>query len=52
VGLSSYGLEIVERVPIEIPANARNAGYLETKRTKLGHLLTGMHEGMHPNGKH
>ena len=43
VGLSSYGLEIVERVPIEIPANARNAGYLETKRKKLGHILTGMH---------
>ncbi len=52
VGLSSYGLEIVERVPIEIPANARNAGYLETKRKKLGHILTGMHEGMHQNGKH
>jgi 3,4-dihydroxy 2-butanone 4-phosphate synthase / GTP cyclohydrolase II len=50
VGLSSYGLEIVERVPIEIPANARNAGYLETKRKKLGHILTGMHEGMHSNG--
>lgn len=39
VGLSSYGLEIVERVPIEIPANIRNAGYLETKRVKLGHLF-------------
>ncbi len=52
VGLSSYGLEIVERVPIEIPANARNAGYLETKRKKLGHILTGMHQGMYQNGKH
>jgi 3,4-dihydroxy 2-butanone 4-phosphate synthase / GTP cyclohydrolase II len=51
VGLSSYGLEIVERVPIEIPANARNAGYLETKRKKLGHILTGMHEGVAGNGK-
>ncbi|MDP4200705.1 MAG: bifunctional 3,4-dihydroxy-2-butanone-4-phosphate synthase/GTP cyclohydrolase II [Bacteroidota bacterium] len=40
VGLSSYGLEIVERVPIEIPANLRNAHYLETKRVKLGHMLT------------
>jgi 3,4-dihydroxy 2-butanone 4-phosphate synthase/GTP cyclohydrolase II len=39
VGLSSYGLEIVERVPIEIPANIRNADYLETKRVKLGHLF-------------
>jgi 3,4-dihydroxy 2-butanone 4-phosphate synthase/GTP cyclohydrolase II len=51
VGLSSYGLEIVGRVPIEIPANARNAGYLETKRKKLGHILTGMHEGVATNGK-
>ncbi len=51
VGLSSYGLEIVERVPIEIPANARNAGYLETKRKKLGHILTGMGEGAGVNGK-
>jgi 3,4-dihydroxy 2-butanone 4-phosphate synthase / GTP cyclohydrolase II len=51
VGLSSYGLEIVERVPIEIPANARNASYLETKRKKLGHILTGMHEGAGANGK-
>jgi 3,4-dihydroxy 2-butanone 4-phosphate synthase / GTP cyclohydrolase II len=52
VGLSSYGLEIVERVPIEIPANARNASYLETKRKKLGHILTRMHEGAGANGSH
>ena len=51
VGLSSYGLEIVERVPIEIPANAKNAGYLETKWKKLGHILTGMGEGAAANGK-
>ncbi len=43
VGLSSYGLEIVERVPLEIPANHSNARYLETKRVKLGHLLSGLH---------
>ncbi|MFI5202152.1 MAG: bifunctional 3,4-dihydroxy-2-butanone-4-phosphate synthase/GTP cyclohydrolase II [Candidatus Kapaibacterium sp.] len=43
VGLSSYGLEIVDRVPIEIPANHKNAHYLETKRVKLGHLLSGLH---------
>ncbi|HWF43448.1 MAG TPA: bifunctional 3,4-dihydroxy-2-butanone-4-phosphate synthase/GTP cyclohydrolase II [Candidatus Kapabacteria bacterium] len=51
VGLSSYGLEIVERVPIEVPANMRNAGYLETKRVKLGHLLQ-PHGGfvVHTNG--
>jgi len=37
--LSGYGLEIVERVPIETRPNEFNRRYLETKRTKLGHLL-------------
>ncbi len=41
VGLESYGIEIVDRVPIEIAPNAVNRRYLETKRTKLGHLLGG-----------
>ena len=39
VGLEAYGLEIVERVPIQIPANPRNVRYLKTKRDKLGHIL-------------
>ncbi len=39
VGLEGYGLKIIERVPMEIPASARNRRYLETKRDKLGHLL-------------
>ncbi len=39
VGLESHGLEIVERVPIETPANPNNLRYLKTKKTKLGHLL-------------
>ena len=43
IGLASYGLEIVERVPVEVPANARNLAYLETKRVKLGHLLHPQH---------
>src|SRR5436309_2554373 len=34
------GLEVVERVPIEVEARATNRGYLATKRTKLGHLLS------------
>jgi 3,4-dihydroxy 2-butanone 4-phosphate synthase/GTP cyclohydrolase II len=38
-GLVGYGLEIVENIPIEVPANPHNRDYLETKRTKLGHLL-------------
>jgi 3,4-dihydroxy 2-butanone 4-phosphate synthase/GTP cyclohydrolase II len=39
VGLSAYGLEIIERVPIQIPAGERNRDYLRSKRDKLGHLL-------------
>jgi 3,4-dihydroxy 2-butanone 4-phosphate synthase/GTP cyclohydrolase II len=39
VGLEGYGLKVVDRVPIEIPPNPINAGYLETKRRKMGHLL-------------
>lgn len=40
VGLESYGLEVVERVPIEMPPNPTNRDYLETKKVKMGHLLT------------
>jgi 3,4-dihydroxy 2-butanone 4-phosphate synthase/GTP cyclohydrolase II len=39
VGLESYGLNLVERVPIEVEVNPENIHYLETKRDKLGHLL-------------
>ncbi|MGA2284882.1 MAG: bifunctional 3,4-dihydroxy-2-butanone-4-phosphate synthase/GTP cyclohydrolase II [Dehalococcoidia bacterium] len=38
-GLEGYGLKVVERVPIIVEPNAFNMRYLETKRTKLGHLL-------------
>ena len=38
-GLDGYGLEIVERVPLQTKPNSFNRGYLETKRSKLGHLL-------------
>ena len=40
IGLRAYGLEIVERVPIEIPPNKRNLQYLMAKRDKLGHIFT------------
>jgi 3,4-dihydroxy 2-butanone 4-phosphate synthase / GTP cyclohydrolase II len=40
VGIEGYGLKVVKRVPLEIPANRINRRYLETKRRKLGHLLT------------
>lgn len=36
-GLIGYGLEIVERVSIEIPANPHNEKYLQTKKMKMGH---------------
>jgi 3,4-dihydroxy 2-butanone 4-phosphate synthase/GTP cyclohydrolase II len=39
VALEAYGLRIVERVPIEIPANENSVNYLRTKKEKLGHLL-------------
>ncbi len=39
VGLGAYGLEVVERVPLEITPNPRNRRYLETKKRKLGHML-------------
>ena len=39
IGLKGYGLEIVERVPIEILPNVNNEKYLKTKRDKLGHLI-------------
>jgi len=38
-GLLGYGLEIVENIPIEIESNPHNAGYLQTKKDKLGHNL-------------
>jgi len=39
VGLKGYGLEIIERVPLEVKANKVNKHYLEIKQKKLGHLL-------------
>jgi len=39
IGLTGYGLEIVERVPLEVPPNACNLRYLKTKKEKMGHIL-------------
>ena len=38
-GLSGYGMEVVERVPIQMNHNEKNEFYLKTKQRKLGHLL-------------
>ncbi len=37
--LSGYGLQITERVPLQVPADRHNEGYLRTKRDKLGHQI-------------
>ncbi|MEA3464614.1 MAG: bifunctional 3,4-dihydroxy-2-butanone-4-phosphate synthase/GTP cyclohydrolase II [Thermodesulfobacteriota bacterium] len=39
IGLQGYGLEIVDRVPIEMVVNEINERYLQTKKNKMGHLL-------------
>ncbi len=39
VGIDGYGLEVVERVPIEVVPQEKNLHYLRTKKNKLGHLL-------------
>lgn len=38
-GLKGYGLEIIERIPLQTNPNPENVRYLETKREKMGHLL-------------
>ncbi|MCX6881228.1 MAG: bifunctional 3,4-dihydroxy-2-butanone-4-phosphate synthase/GTP cyclohydrolase II [Verrucomicrobia bacterium] len=39
VGLEGYGLEVVEQVPIKTKPNRHNKKYLQTKKTKMGHLI-------------
>ena len=46
VGLESYGLHLVERVPIVVQGTPENTSYLQTKRDKLGHLLGQPGEGL------
>ncbi|WDT72523.1 MAG: GTP cyclohydrolase II [Candidatus Manganitrophus sp.] len=39
VGIEGYGLEVVERVSLEIAPHEKNVHYLRTKKNKLGHML-------------
>ena len=39
VGLEGYGLEIVERVDIEVASTCQNVFYMQTKKDKMGHIL-------------
>jgi 3,4-dihydroxy 2-butanone 4-phosphate synthase/GTP cyclohydrolase II len=44
-GITGYGLEIVDRIPLVTEANPHNVRYLDTKATRLGHMLTEDDEG-------
>ncbi len=46
VGLSGYGLEVVERVRLEVDPVSENEKYLRTKKEKLGHMLEGVGNGL------
>jgi 3,4-dihydroxy 2-butanone 4-phosphate synthase/GTP cyclohydrolase II len=41
-GLEGFGLNIVERVPLETSPTAYNIDYLRTKRERMGHMLGGL----------
>ena len=43
IGLERYGINVVERVPLEVQPRPANIAYLRAKQEKLGHLLTGLH---------
>ena len=45
VGLNGYGLEVVERVPLQVRPRSENIRYLRTKKEKLGHMLEGVDDG-------
>src|SRR5205085_571857 len=48
-GMEGFGLTVVEQLPLEVPPNAENEHYLETKRAKLGHRLH--HQGVRLEGE-
>jgi 3,4-dihydroxy 2-butanone 4-phosphate synthase/GTP cyclohydrolase II len=39
IGLQGYGIDVIERVPIQVKPTKSNLSYLRTKREKMGHLL-------------
>jgi 3,4-dihydroxy 2-butanone 4-phosphate synthase/GTP cyclohydrolase II len=47
IALQGYGLELVEQIPIPVRANPHNRRYLETKRDRMGHALSMVHDERH-----
>ena len=41
-GVEGYGLEVVDRVPIEVKPHNKNVEYLKIKKEKMGHILTNL----------
>ncbi len=41
-GLEGFGLDITERIPLQLTANPENIAYLRTKRERMGHILHGL----------
>lgn len=46
--LTAAGIEVVERVPLEVPPRPENRAYLETKATRMGHLIHVLDQGIEP----
>ncbi|MGI8905020.1 MAG: GTP cyclohydrolase II [Candidatus Sumerlaeaceae bacterium] len=44
VGIEAFGLEIVDRVPLEVGRHRHNTDYMDVKREKMGHLLSEIHD--------
>ena len=51
VGLEGYGLQVVERVSIEVSPKEENIKYLRTKQEKLGHMIKNISRQVFENGK-
>ncbi|MBI1911193.1 MAG: bifunctional 3,4-dihydroxy-2-butanone-4-phosphate synthase/GTP cyclohydrolase II [Deltaproteobacteria bacterium] len=50
-GLEGYGLEVVDRVPIESVPHSRNVNYLRVKKEKMGHLISNLDDFEEKNSK-
>ena len=46
-GIEGFGMEIIERIPIQVKSNVRNIRYLKTKKEKMGHMLSFNEETPH-----